>query len=71
VAEMRPIMREVSYAGDTHLYQRRASCCRFYLLPSGNLCASCPLVSDEERMQRNIEWMKTQHERALRPRGHD
>lgn len=70
VAEMRPVMRAVSYEGHIHLYQRRASCCRFYLLPTGNLCASCPLVSDEERIQRNIEWMKTQHERALRPRGH-
>ncbi|MEP6766018.1 MAG: (2Fe-2S)-binding protein [Gemmatimonadaceae bacterium] len=70
VAEMRPEMRVVSYLNEIHLYQRRASCCRYYLLPQGNLCASCPLVSDEERMERNIDWMKTQHERSLRPRGH-
>lgn len=70
VAEMRPAMRTVSYGGETHLYQRRASCCRFYLLPTGNLCASCPLVSDEERTRRNIVWMQTQAERKLQARGH-
>lgn len=70
VSEMRPTMREVTYDGENHLYQRRASCCRFYLLPSGNLCASCPLVSDDERTQRNIAWMQTQAERRLNSRGH-
>jgi hypothetical protein len=42
----------------THLYQRRASCCRYYLLPRGSLCACCPLVSQKERERRNLEWMK-------------
>ena len=32
---------------------RRASCCRIYLLPRMELCASCPLVSQEERLARN------------------
>lgn len=70
VAEMRPTMRAVTHRGETHLYQRRASCCRFYLLPSGSLCASCPLVDDEERTRRNIEWMETQQQRALHSKGH-
>jgi ferric iron reductase protein FhuF len=63
VAEMQPTMHTVSYLGATHLYQRRASCCRYYLLPKGELCASCPLVSDEERLTKKREWMKTQFER--------
>ena len=30
-----------------------------YLLPQMELCASCPLVSHEERFARNLEWLKT------------
>jgi len=70
VFEMRPAMHEVEYAGAIHLYQRRASCCRYYLLPQGDLCASCPLVSHEERMERNCDWMRTQHEREAARVGH-
>lgn len=63
VAEMRPAMHAVGYAGAIHLYQRRASCCRYYLVPAGNLCASCPLVSQDERLERNRDWMRAQLER--------
>ena len=31
---------------------------RTILLPKGSLCASCPLVSQEERVRRNTEWMQ-------------
>jgi hypothetical protein len=68
---MQPRVHEVTYLGSTHVYQRRASCCRIYLLPGNELCASCPLVSQEERLERNRAWMKTQIERENRPRtGH-
>jgi hypothetical protein len=60
VAAMRPRMHAVSVDRATHLYQRRASCCRLYLLPGGELCASCPLVGDEERLARNRDWMRRQ-----------
>lgn len=71
VAVMQPRMHEVSCLGATHLYQRRASCCRIYLLPNNELCASCPLVSQEERVDRNLAWMKTQLTRGNGPRaGH-
>lgn len=70
VAAMRPRMHAVTYGHATHLYQRRASCCRYYLLPQGDLCASCPLVSHDERVQRNREWMKTQLERQGKAAGH-
>ena len=60
VAKMQPQLHALTYLGVTHLYQRRASCCRIYLLPQMELCASCPLVSQEERLARNLEWMKTQ-----------
>jgi hypothetical protein len=70
VAAMQPRMHVVSYLDATHLYQRRASCCRYYLLPTGDLCTSCPLVSDDDRMARNREWMQTQRERQTKSQGH-
>jgi hypothetical protein len=70
VDAMRPRLHAVSYGSATHLYQRRASCCRWYLLPQGDLCASCPLVSHEERLRRNHEWMKKQLERQVKTGGH-
>lgn len=70
VAKMRPRMHAVAYGEAIHLYQRRASCCRWYLLPQGELCASCPLVSDDERVRRNRAWMKKQLERSVPSGGH-
>lgn len=70
VTAMQPLMHAVTYKEHTHLYQRRASCCRYYLLPDGDLCASCPLVSHDERVVRNQEWMQQQIERAGAGRGH-
>jgi len=57
---MQPRMHAVTMDGVTHLYLRRASCCRYYLLPQGDLCASCPLVSHDERLRRNREFMAKQ-----------
>jgi hypothetical protein len=57
IGRMQPRVHAVTMEGVTHLYQRRASCCRYYLLPQGNLCASCPLVSHDERLRRNREFM--------------
>jgi hypothetical protein len=58
VAQMQPSFYPVTYHHVTHLYHRRAACCRYYLLPQGSYCASCPLLSQEERMQRNRTWMQ-------------
>jgi FhuF 2Fe-2S C-terminal domain len=69
-ADMRPRLHAVRYRECTHVYQRRASCCRFYLVPEGELCASCPLVSQEERVARNLAWMKQQIDSPMERRGH-
>jgi ferric iron reductase protein FhuF len=61
IACMQPKMRPVSLRNITHLYHRRSSCCRYYLVPHGSLCASCPLLSEEEREARNLEWMKNEN----------
>lgn len=58
VARMQPALHPVTLGEVTHLYQRRASCCRFYLLPGKDLCASCPLVSHDDRVARNLAFMK-------------
>jgi hypothetical protein len=58
VAQMQPDFYPVTFRHLTHIYHRRASCCRFYKIPQGQLCASCPIVSHEERLQRNQAYMK-------------
>lgn len=60
VARMQPAFQPVSYKDQTHVYHRAASCCRFYLRPKKQYCAMCPLISREERIQRNLDWMKRQ-----------
>jgi hypothetical protein len=66
IARMKPRLNPVTLREVTHLYQRRASCCRYYLHPQGDLSASCPLVSDAERTSRNLEWMEQQLNRVPR-----
>jgi ferric iron reductase protein FhuF len=58
VSQMKPDFYPVTYKNVTHIYHRRSSCCRYYKLPHGQYCASCPLVSQEERIQRNRDWMQ-------------
>lgn len=70
VALMRPRLHAVTVGGATHLFQRRASCCRIYLLPGNELCASCPLVGDDERLARNRTWMASQLARQTPLPGH-
>ena len=58
VSQMQPAFYPVTYQHVTHVYHHRASCCRFYKIPQGQLCASCPIVSQEERVRRNQAYMK-------------
>ena len=58
VSQMQPQFYPVTYQHVTHVYHRGASCCRYYLLRQGHYCASCPLISQEERLQRQHAWMK-------------
>lgn len=69
-ATMQPRLHTVSYRHAIHVYQRRASCCRFYLVPEGELCASCPLVSQTDRVARNLEWMQRQIDKPVASGGH-
>jgi hypothetical protein len=49
LAAMQPQMRVVDDGRTRRLVQRRASCCRIYLLPGCALCVSCPLVPQAPR----------------------
>jgi hypothetical protein len=57
-AQMQPEFYPVRYQHTMHVYHRGASCCRYYLLRRGQYCASCPLISQEERLQRQQARMK-------------
>lgn len=58
VSQMQPAFYPVTYKHVTHVYHRRASCCRYYRLPQGDYCASCPIIPQEARLERNRTWMK-------------
>ena len=58
VSQMQPHFYPITYSNITHMYHRRASCCRYYRLEKRQYSASCPLISQEDRMQRNQAWMK-------------
>ncbi len=58
VSQMQPEFYPVTYQHVTHVYHRGASCCRCYRLRQEHYCASCPLISQEERRQRQHAWMK-------------
>ena len=70
VSVMQPRLHTVVLGEVVQLFQRRASCCRWYLLPQGGLCASCPLVPQDERVRRNLAWMTEERERVTSPGGH-
>jgi hypothetical protein len=57
-SQMQPHFYPVTYQNVTHIYHRRASCCRFYKVPQGELCASCPIIPQEERLRQNQAYMK-------------
>jgi ferric iron reductase protein FhuF len=58
VSQMQPQFYPVTYQHVTHVYHRGASCCRYYLVRQEQYCASCPLISQAERLQRQQGWMK-------------
>jgi hypothetical protein len=57
-AQMQPRLYPLTYQHLTRVYQRGASCCRYYLVRRGQYCASCPLIADDERLRRQRAHMK-------------
>jgi ferric iron reductase protein FhuF len=54
---MSPKFYAVTHRDLTRIYHRRASCCLYFRLPTGNYCASCPLIPQAESVRRNKEWI--------------
>ncbi|MBK1796177.1 (2Fe-2S)-binding protein [Devosia sp. WQ 349] len=53
----RPKLYSVKTGGQNRVCQRRAACCLYYKSEKNNFCASCPLVPELERLQRNADWV--------------
>jgi ferric iron reductase protein FhuF len=58
LAQTQPRFYPVTYNSVTRMYYRSSSCCRYYLLPNKQYCAQCPLLEEDHRLRRNVEWLK-------------
>jgi hypothetical protein len=47
-----PRLLEVAVDGQVRLLRKRLSCCLFYAQPGCQPCASCPMLSDEQSVER-------------------
>ena len=58
IAQTQPRFYPVTYNAVTRMYYRSSSCCRYYLLPNRQCCAQCPLLKEDHRIRRNVEWLQ-------------
>jgi len=54
----RPEFYNVEHCGVTRVYHIRSSCCLYYKIKPESYCASCPLISNAERIARNKAWIE-------------
>jgi hypothetical protein len=52
-----PELYEVASHGRTRTCQRRAACCLYFKSDKRYFCASCPIVPEAERLERNRDWV--------------
>lgn len=45
----------------------RASCCRFYRTPAARYCLTCPLIREDERIERVRDWIAGELPQTSRP----
>lgn len=62
IARAAPELYEVRVDDAACTCQKRAACCLHFKRPGRGLCASCPILSEAERLGRNRQWV-----RASRP----
>lgn len=60
LARAAPELYEVCVADAACTCQRRAACCLYFKRPGQSYCASCPLLPEAERLDRNHQWVKAQ-----------
>jgi hypothetical protein len=60
IARAAPQLYEVRVGDVTCTCQRRAACCLYFKSPGRAFCASCPVLPEAERLERNRHWVRAQ-----------
>ena len=60
IAHAAPQLYEVQAGDSVCTCQRRAACCLYFKSPGRPFCASCPILSEAERHERNWHWVRAQ-----------
>ena len=55
-----PAFYEVQSGGISRHCQRRSACCLYFKVTSREFCASCPIIPEAERLQRQRTWVAGQ-----------
>jgi hypothetical protein len=55
-----PELYEVASGGYVRTCQRRAACCLYFKSEKRYFCASCPIIPESERLERNRAWVARQ-----------
>jgi hypothetical protein len=60
IARAAPEVYDVHFEDLACTCQKRSSCCLYFKSPGRNFCASCPILPKEERLERNLAWVRSQ-----------
>jgi hypothetical protein len=55
-----PMLYPVAGGRNTRTCQRRSACCLFFKGDARHFCASCPIIPETERLERNRAWVASQ-----------
>lgn len=58
LADSLPHWYGISEQRKNHYFHIRASCCLYFKGKNRHFCASCPVIDEEERIERNRRWIK-------------
>ncbi len=58
IARAAPDLYEVRQGESSKVCQKRAACCLYFKSPRRHFCASCPILPEAERLERNREWVR-------------
>ncbi len=58
LADSLPHWYFISEQGKNHCFHVRASCCLYFKGEKRHFCASCPVIEEKERIERNRRWVQ-------------
>lgn len=58
-----PALYHVQGGGNSRTCQRRSACCLYFKSSTRYFCASCPIIPESERLERNRAWVEEQPRR--------